>query len=90
MDERLKSILQRMDYFTVAALAERIEALGADAVSELRALAEQKHRRAIWDGRAYIRPDVALQMDAIVAITKGLNFSKRRTGKNGSRVRTTN
>lgn len=77
MDENLKLILQRADHFVVAALAERIEALGKDAVSELRALAEYKHRRAVWDGRAYIRPETAQEIAAINAITQGLNFRKR-------------
>lgn len=77
MDEILKSILQRADYFMVGQLAEAIERLGADAVSELRALAEQKRRRAVWDGRAYIRPDERREIAAIDAITQGLNFRKR-------------
>lgn len=77
MSDILKSLTQRMDFYAVRGLADEIERLGADAVTELRAIAELKHRRAILDGRAYIRPDVAQEIDAINAITQGLNFRKR-------------
>lgn len=71
----LEQVVQRMSHSEVSALADAIEASG-DAVAELRDIAERKHRNAIWDGRAYIRPDVAQEMAAIEAITLGLNWSK--------------
>ena len=81
MSEIFKSLLQRMDSYQVSALADEIERLGADAVRELRELSGQKHLKAVWDGRAYIRPDVREQIEAIEAVTRGLNW------KRGSRVK---
>ena len=78
---QLENICQRMDSFQVAALADEIEKLGANAVTELRALSGRKHLKAVWDGRAYIRPDVAKEMAAIEAVTRGLNWSKKRKSR---------